>query len=287
MRWGWALFAILAMTSCKKEEEEDPNAPEACFIIPAEVIAGQPAMFNSSCSVNALAFSWDFGEGGSSSEAIPTYTFTAGGEYSVTLIVSDGMGGTDEISQTVIVQTPSVIEHSGTISSDETWIEATHLITGDVYVNGATLTIEPGAVVTFASGTGIYIGYSGTSSGATLIAEGTESKPITFTSAAATKSPGDWDFIGFYDGASSLSVMQYCVVEYGGGYSDSYGSVHLDASSASIEQSTIRYSEHYGISLSSEGFFESFTGNTMTENGGHAISIHGNHAHTIGTGNTI
>ena len=54
------------------------------------------------------------------------------------------------------------------------------------------------------------------SSGATLIANGTADKMITFTSAAATRAAGDWDYIWFDEGASNISSMQYCTVEYGG-----------------------------------------------------------------------
>ena len=37
---------------------------------------------------------WSFGDGGSSSEADPVYTYTVPGSYTVTLMVS-GLGGTD------------------------------------------------------------------------------------------------------------------------------------------------------------------------------------------------
>lgn len=285
-RWGLIFLAALVITSCKKEEVKDPNAPEACIDPPSEIIAGTPVMFSSSCSVNGLTYAWDFGDGGTSTDANPAHTFTAGGEYTVTLIVDNREGGTDEVTQTVIVQTPSIVEHSGVISEDETWIEAVHLITGDVYVRGATLTIEPGAVVTFSSGAGLYIGSGSNSAGATLIAEGTSDKTITFTSAAATKSPGDWDFLGFYEGASEQSVMQYCVVEYGG-KSINNGAIYVDGANVSIENSKVRYSGNYGIALTNDAWFRSFTGNEVYENEDAPISIYGNYAHTIGEANEI
>ncbi|MCK4748278.1 MAG: right-handed parallel beta-helix repeat-containing protein, partial [Bacteroidales bacterium] len=167
------------------------------------------------------------------------------------------------------------------------WIEGVHLVTADVYVDGATLTIEAGAIVLFNSGGGLYFGYYGGISGATLVANGTMEKPITFTSAAVTRTPGDWDYIGFYDGASSASSMQYCVVEYAGGYSASYGMLYIDGSSVSIDNSTFRYSAEGGIVLREDGFFQSFSGNELVENASYPIEIHGNHAHTIGSGNTI
>lgn len=284
--WSLFLLTTVLLFSCNKEEEENPNQPDACFVLPDELTAGEPILFNSSCSMNAFTFSWDFGDGNTSPQANPTHTYSEGGEYNVTLTVDNGEGLTDEQTMSIAVQVPSVIEHSGSITEDETWIEAVHLVVGDVNVDGATLTIEPGAVVMFASSRGLIIGNNQGSSGATLLAEGTADKPITFTSAAATKSPGDWDFIGFYEGASSLSNMQHCIVEYGGGFGSSYGEVYVEGTSVSIDHSTFRYSASFGISLRNEAFFQSFSENEFMDNGSNPISIYGNYVHTLGAGNS-
>ena len=279
-----AIIATLFITSCDKTE---PNNPVACFVVGTEIVAGIPTQFTSSCSVNAISFSWSFGDGSSSTEANPLHTYNEGGTYSVTLTVANDAGGTDESTQSILVETPSLIEHSGTIEEDETWIEGMHLVVGDVYVEGAILTIEPGATIMFVEGTGLYVGYFSTATGGTLKAVGTAEKQITFTSSAATKSPGDWDYIGFYGGASNASSMQHCIVEYGGGYSANYGMIVVDESSVAIDHSTLRYSEHNGIVLYDEGFFQSFTGNTLMENGSNPITIYGNYVHTIGSDNNI
>ena len=182
---------------------------------------------------------------------------------------------------------PAFLEHAGTLESDETWAEGLHLVTGDIYVDGTTLTFEPGATISFKQGTALHVGLRSSTSGGTLIANGTANKPITFTSSATSKTPGDWNYIGFYEYASSISSMKHCVVEYGGGYSDTYGEIYVSKSSVTIEHSTIRNSETFGISLVDGGFFQSFTGNTVMDNGSSAITIYGNYAHTIGEGNTI
>jgi PKD repeat protein len=280
------MLSFLFTVACEKEPEENPNNPTACFVPPDVITAGEPVMFLSSCSENAITHSWSFGDGSTSADANPMHTYSGGGEFTVTLTVDNGEGETDEQTVVITVQVPSVIEHSGNISDDETWIEGVHLIVSDVYVDGATLTIEPGAVVMFASGRGLYFGYNSGSSGATLVAEGTADKPITFTSSAATKSPGDWDYIGFYEGASSISTMQHCVVEYGGGFGSSYGEVHLIGSSVSMDHCIIRYSGAFGVSLNSEAYFESFSENELVENGSNPISIYANYVHTLGEGNT-
>lgn len=66
----------------------------------------------------------------------------------------------------------------------------TYLLLGNVFVtNNATLTIEPGTVILgdYASKASLTI-----SKGATLIAEGSETDPIIFTSNKSVKRAGDW-----------------------------------------------------------------------------------------------
>jgi len=232
---------IMAFVSC--EDEPDQNDPAACFTVPTEIIAGISADFNSSCSENAVSFAWDFGDGGTSTQANPSHIYSAAGNYTVTLIVTNSDSESDQDSKNISATAPQFIEHSGDITSNETWIEGIHLVTGDVYVDDCILTIEPGAIIRINAGIGIYFGYKGGPSSTTLIANGTATKPITFTSAAATKAAGDWDYIGFYDGASSASSMKYCIVEYGGGYSSSIGEIHLDEVHITIDNSTVQKSE--------------------------------------------
>lgn len=277
---------IIAFVSCDNEEP-NPNAPVACFTAPTGIIAGISADFSSSCSENAVSFAWDFGDGGTSTQANPSHTYSAAGNFTVTLTVTNNDGDSDEDTKNVTVAAPQAIEHSGYITSDETWIEGIHLVTGEVYVDNCILTIEPGAIIRINAGYGIYFGYYGGVSGTTLTANGTSSKPITFTSSATVKSPGDWDYIGFYSGTSSATSMQYCIVEYGGGYGSSYGEIHLDDANIKIDNSTIRFSKQYGISLSSDSWFGSFTNNTLNNIETYPINIYGNYVHTIGTGNTL
>ena len=276
--------AMLAFASCKKE---DPNAPRACMDLPGEIHAGSPATFNGSCSENAVSFFWEFGDGGTSTQENPTHTYAEEGSYPVVLTVANAEGLADETTATVTVLPSTIIEHKGDITSDETWGEGEHHITGDVYVDNCILTIAPGAVIKFSSGYGLYIGYRSGSTGSTLIANGTSGMPITFTSAATIKSAGDWDYIGFYGGASNANSMQYCNVEYGGGYNENTGMLYVDGSAVGISNSSFTNSEAIGISLQSDAWFTTFENNTINLVGGAAIQIYGNWAHTIGTGNTL
>lgn len=78
--------------------------------------------------------------------------------------------------------------HAGTLAGDETWAGTLlHLVAQDVSIPaGATLTIEPGAVVKFGRHQGLWV-----PAGATLAAPGTVAQPITFTSLADATAGGD------------------------------------------------------------------------------------------------
>lgn len=81
---------------------------------------------------------------------------------------------------------------SANITSNTTWTAGiTYALGGQVYVkNGATLTIEPGVVIASqVLGAGLFV-----TKGAKLIAEGTVTSPIVFTSGktAGNRNRGDW-----------------------------------------------------------------------------------------------
>jgi parallel beta-helix repeat protein len=113
--------------------------------------------------------------------------------------------------------TDAIEVRGGSMTDSHTWVpQDFYFFVNDwthVY-NSATLTLQPGCLVKFYPGRGLYFGYYGE---ATLIAEGTSSKPITFTSHATTPAPGDWEGIVFFNSTDDAStVMKYCTVEYGG-----------------------------------------------------------------------
>jgi hypothetical protein len=81
-----------------------------------------------------------------------------------------------------------------------------------------TLTIEPGVTIKF--GPGAYLRIDG-SSGTTpavgaLVAVGTATQRITFTSSAATPAPGDWYGIWFGKQPRSNTRMDHTIVEFAG-----------------------------------------------------------------------
>ena len=143
------------------------------------------------------------------------------------------------------------LNHSGSITQNEIWAEAEnpHIITGLTTVSGnATLTIEPGVEVRFspeAINSRLIIG-SSTSQGR-LIAIGTETQKITFTSNSTSPQPGDWKNIYFYSTAADDSIIENAIIEYGG--SSTQGSLYISESNPTIRNCTVRYSSVSGISL--------------------------------------
>ncbi|MBR5078987.1 MAG: hypothetical protein IKX30_09600 [Victivallales bacterium] len=123
-------------------------------------------------------------------------------------------------------------------------------------VNGVTLTIEPGAVLKFASGQGITV-----NSGATLEAIGTRAQPIVFTSIKddehggdtnqdgnnTAPQPGDWLQIA----TSGNVLMDYCNIYYGGHLNGSMGGDVFNMTGGSIQLTNceIAHSLHYVAAL--------------------------------------
>ncbi|UCF08934.1 MAG: right-handed parallel beta-helix repeat-containing protein, partial [Thermoplasmata archaeon] len=175
------------------------------------------------------------------------------------LVSEDVQGGTN-VSGT-ISQPGAIwdIEGSPYIVVDDVWVEV-----------GATLTIEPGVLVKFNAGFSIYVQGN-------LIAIGTESDRINFTSNQATPTPGYWSSLCI----EGQAEIQNCNITYGSGI------ILSGPSNTNISNNNVSFNR-YGISLSSSSG-NNITNNTMIENG---IGIGGGtleswNTHNIDTSNTV
>lgn len=171
---------------------------------------------------------------------------------------------------------------SGLISSDTVWTFANnpYIVTGNILVNnGVTLTIESGVIVKFNSGLSMQID-------GTLIAQGTSSDSITFTS-NTVDTAGAWGYIYFSDTSTdavfqndingiylSGSILEYCIIQYAGGISVfDNGALRLDQATPFINYCTITNNSASGIRVYeiSGGLKISnsvITNNASLENGG-------------------
>ncbi len=97
MKKSILLISILAilLSACTKD-------PEACF--QANTSAGNKFASFSNCSIDAISYDWDFGDGTSSLAQSPNHTFANYGTYQVSLRVANKKGVTSTVTKTVILQ---------------------------------------------------------------------------------------------------------------------------------------------------------------------------------------
>ncbi len=114
---------VAAFTSSSLTVTDNQGATNAVSHTVTVTAPNQPpvAAFSSSCSGLSCSFtstssdpdgtisaySWTFGDGGTSTAQNPSHTYGAGGTATVTLIVTDNQGATNTVSHTVTVTAPN------------------------------------------------------------------------------------------------------------------------------------------------------------------------------------
>jgi len=91
--------------------------------------------FNSSASTGVTGYSWNFGDGNTSTSANPTHTYSTGGSYTVTLTTTTGGScstGPLTLSQTVVPGNEPVVAFSETVNSCNNAISFTNTSTAPV-----------------------------------------------------------------------------------------------------------------------------------------------------------
>ncbi len=185
-----------------------------------------------------------------------------------------------------VITPPTVNTVTENITTNTTWTTGSvYIVDGILSINGATLTIQPGTTIKFKQGSYINVGNSAT--GSAIIANGTAVAPIIFTSYSTTPTAGDWNGIFFEDGTASTTSLFFCNFLYSGGYSSSYGTINLDGCNISMDNCTITNGENFGITVSNDSEFISFTNNGISNIQNHLIKLYPNSAHTIGAGNVF
>ena len=98
---------IVLLGACEKSDDDDNNTgtnlppsvamdPVACFTANQSRSGEFEFVFKfNNCSENATVYSWDFGDGNSSSAISPSHVFENYGKYDVTLTVQNNTGKTD------------------------------------------------------------------------------------------------------------------------------------------------------------------------------------------------
>jgi hypothetical protein len=151
--------------------------------------------------------------------------------------------------------------HSGSITTNETWTrqQSPHIITGDVVIN-ATLTIKTGVVIQFYPDTKMIV------QDGCIIARGSNTEPILFTSNEQEPSPGDWHAITFENSDNPNSVLDNCIIEYAS------NGIYVEESRISITNTTIQNCDDYGL-VCIYGRFNQFHNNIITLNEYYPVAI--------------
>jgi PKD repeat protein len=153
--------ALLVLTGCgggSSTGSESPSiaAPVAAFTsAPASPTAGQAVQFTDASTGSVSSWSWNFGDGATSTDRSPRHTYLAAGTFTVTFSAS-GAGGSTTASRSVVVTAapgpggPGVMNITNTISDQAQ--SATIAFDGLAFVTGsfcAQTFYPPGKVADF------------------------------------------------------------------------------------------------------------------------------------------
>ncbi|PLX12206.1 MAG: hypothetical protein C0598_06400 [Marinilabiliales bacterium] len=125
----WILIAgvsIVSLSSCKKDYSE-PAIPIASFQYQISETNEMEVVFRN-YSKNATTYSWNFGDGmGTSTEFEPSYIFTEGGLFTVTLTASSNEGSAEH-SKEVLIKDPEAANYilNGEFDDDSEWTIIQH-----------------------------------------------------------------------------------------------------------------------------------------------------------------
>ena len=136
-------FMAMIVVSCE-DDEATVEAPTARFNYTVDADNGLLVDFTNS-SLNADTYSWDFGDGESSTEASPSHTYAADGTYDVTLTATNSGGSnsvTDQLELTSVLTLADL---------NDTWKiapEASALAVGPSQGDGSWWSLSEGDITT-------------------------------------------------------------------------------------------------------------------------------------------
>lgn len=290
------LSIVLIVLGCSKSKDPAPaNQLTSCFNVQTGTLTAQQNIQFTSCSHLAVTWLWEFGDGYGSTSENPTHSYNQGGTFTVKLTTSDGSKTQLSTKQITVAKALVFFHPSNTISHDSAWVTGVHIVTGTIKVNGAKLTIQPGAVVRFQDGGDkrIEVGSTGFAS-STFIANGTSTAQIQFISNSSSAVNSTWGAINIGPNTTSSSGISYATIQNGGATYD-YNRINapvefMDGGTISITNTTISNSTKYGIYLSPSSVFTTFTNNTIDlgTQQGYPICIDGDNLSTfVESSNTI
>lgn len=207
-----------------------------------------------------------------------TTGLTAGQTYPYRVVVQDNLATTQYQATTTAVPRGCTTSVSGTVGTT-TWTPAQspYCVTGNISITG-TLTVAAGTSVLVNPTFSINV-----ASGGSLIAQGTLTAPIVFTSANASPAPGDWAGLNFASGSigstitsdnySGGSLLQYTIVEFAGPGVTTAESLFFD--SCTIQNNRTTTTNGAGISANQAAGRQVVLKNTLVLNNTVATNLYG------------
>ncbi|MCP4552994.1 MAG: PKD domain-containing protein [Bacteroidetes bacterium] len=115
-----AIF-VLSISSCKKDDPDpDPENPVASFQFAVSETNYLEVTFTN-YSENSTSYAWDFGDGGTSTDENPVYTYTEAGNYTVLLTSSNAEGTSANYSTAIQITDPLAAMRILTGNDGKTW----------------------------------------------------------------------------------------------------------------------------------------------------------------------
>lgn len=207
-----------------------------------------------------------------------TTGLTTGQTYPYRVVVQDNLATLQYQATTTTTPSGCTTSVSGTLVS-ATWTPAQspYCITGNVSITG-TLTVSAGTSVLVNPGYSITV-----TSGGSLMAQGSQTAPVVFTSAQASPVPGDWGGIVFNAGAvgstitsdnySGGSLLQHTIVEFAGPGIATAESLFLD--NCTIQNNRTTTTNGAGISANQVAGKQVVLKNTLVLNNTVATNLYG------------
>ncbi len=120
----FGMIALVTLSACKKDEDDDPDpevdAPIASFQFAVSETNFLEVVFTN-FSQNATSYSWNFGDGNTSTEENPTHVYAETGEFVVVLTATNSAGANHSFERSITITDPDDAYKLLTGDESKTW----------------------------------------------------------------------------------------------------------------------------------------------------------------------